>query len=373
MMRRLAVVMLLLVPGGVWAQGSLGNQGFGYPMGGLSSAAASLAGANAEVDPNSSINPAAVTRTNRFSVMLRFEPEFRETTVGAVSSNSSVMRFPTFQATGGMGRWVGAAGVSTMLDRTWRNQFVDTISIGGDPTESQLQIGSEGAMSDARVAVGYVVNPRLQLGVAFHALTGENRTLFLRRFDPTSGVSAISQSNSFGFTGTAYSLGVVAEPVSDLLVAASARFGREMSVELFGNELNTAKVPSRFGLGLTYFGIAGLSVYGRVDQTNWTDMEGLARDSIGITDAIELSTGVEALGPKLFGTNTALRAGFRSRTLPFGVGGNTVNESGYAFGIGLPLSRGRGQIDIGAQRLTRTVPGAEEQAWHLSLGFGIRP
>lgn len=373
MMRRLASVMLLLLPAALSAQGSLGNQGFGYPLGGLSGAAAALAGANGEVDPNSSINPAAITRTNRFSVMLRFEPEFRETTVGAATSASTVMRFPAFQVTGGFGRWVGSVGVSTMLDRSWRNQYVDTLVVGGDPVESQLQIGSEGAMSDARVAVGYVVSPRLQVGAALHALTGENRTLFLRRFLPTSGISAVTQNNSFGFTGTAVSVGVVAEPVSDLLLAASARLGRDMSLELIGDELSTAKVPTRFGLGLTYFGIGGLSVYGRVDQTKWTDMEGLGSDSLSVSDALEMSAGLEALGPKLFGTNMALRAGFRSRTLPFGVNGNDVDESGYAFGVGLPLARGRGQIDIGAQRMTRSTPGAEEQAWHLSLGFGIRP
>lgn len=373
MMRRLATVLLTLLPAVLSAQGSLGNQGFGYPLGGLSGAAAALAGSNGEIDPNSTINPAAITRSTRFSVMLRFEPEFRETTIGASSVPSTVMRFPAFQVTGGLGRWVGSAGVSTMLDRSWRNQYVDTISIGGEPTVSQLQIGSEGAMSDARVAVGYVVNPRLQVGVALHALTGENRTLFLRRFTPASGVSAVTQNNSFGFTGTAVSVGVVAEPLSNFLLAASARLGRDMSLELLGDELSSAKVPSRFGLGLTYFGIGGLSVYGRVDQTNWTDMEGLGSDSLSIADATELSAGLDAVGPRLFGTNTSLRVGIRSRTLPFGVGGNTVDESGYAFGIGLPLARGRAQIDIGAQRMTRSIPGADEQAWHLSLGFGIRP
>lgn len=373
-MRRLALVLALTLPSALSAQGSLSNQGFGYPLGGLSGAAAALAGANAEVDPNSAVNPAAITRTTRYVVMLRYEPEFRETTVGtAASAKSTVMRFPAFQATGGFGRWVGAVGVSTMLDRSWRNQYVDTISIGGEPTESQLQIGSEGAMSDARVAVGYVVNPRLQLGLSLHALTGENRTLFLRRFTPASGVSAVTQNNSFGFTGTAVSLGVVAEPVSNLLLAASARFGREMKLELLGDELSNANVPARYGLGVTYFGIAGLSVYGRVDQTKWTDMEGLGSDSLSISDATELSAGMEALGPRLFGTNTALRVGLRSRTLPFGVNGDAVDESGYAFGIGLPLARGRAQIDIGAQRMTRNIPGAEEKAWHLSFGFGIRP
>lgn len=373
-MRLLTTALCLMLPAALAAQGSLGNQGFGYPMGALSGAASALAGASGEVDPNSAINPAAITRSNRYSVMLRFEPEFRETTIGGgASSNSTVMRFPAFMASGSFGRWVGTVGVSTMLDRSWRNQYVDTITVGGAPTESQLQIGSEGAMSDARVAVGYVVSPSLQVGAAIHAVTGENRTLFLRRFPPESGISAVTQNNAFGFTGSAYSVGVVSAPTSDLLLAASVRVGSAMSLELFGDEVSTAVVPTRFGLGVSYFGIGGLTLYGRADQTKWTDMDGLGSDSVFITDATELSFGAEALGPKIFGVNSALRAGFRTRTLPFGVNGSAVDESGYAFGFGLPLARGRGQIDIGAQRMTRNIPGAEEKSWHLSLGLGIRP
>lgn len=372
-MRVLRAVTLLALPATLVAQGSVSNQGFGYPLGGLSGAAAAMGGANAEVDPNSSINPAAVTRSNRFSVMLRFEPEFRETSIGTGSAKSTVMRFPAFQATGAYGRFVGSIGVSTMLDRSWRNQYADSLLIGGEPVGSILQIGSEGAMSDARAAVGYVVNPQLQIGVAMHALTGENRTVFLRQFDPASGVSAISQNNSFGFTGTAYSLGVVAEPVKDLLLAGSVRLGQEMKLELLGAEQGRATVPSRFGLGATYFGISGLAVFARIDQTKWSDLEGLGSDSLSIFDASEYSLGAEALGPKMFGANTALRAGFRSRTLPFGVNGNQVDENGFTFGVGLPLARGRAQIDIGAQRMMRHVSGIDENAWHLSLGLGIRP
>lgn len=365
--------MLCAVPATLAAQGSVSNQGFGYPLGGLSGAAAALGGANGEIDPNSAINPAALARGNRFSVMLRFEPEVRETRVGAGSANATVMRFPAFQATGAFGRFVGSIGVTTMLDRSWRNQYTDSLIIGGEPVESILQTGSEGAMSDARAAVAYVANPRLQFGLAMHALTGENRTLFLRQFDPASGVSSISQSNSFGFTGTAYSLGVVGEPIKDLIVSASARFGQDMKLELQGTQLGAATVPSRAGLGVTYFGISGLALFGRVDQTKWSDLEGLGSDSISIFDGTEFALGAEALGPRVLGASSAIRAGFRSRTLPFGVNGSSVLERGFAFGVGLPVSRGRGQLDLGAQRLRRSVSGIEENAWLISLGFGIRP
>lgn len=373
-MRRLVIgSALALLPAVAGAQGSISAQGYGYPTGGLSGAAAAMAGANAEIDPNSSVNPAAITRSNRLSVMLRLEPEFRNTTAGAASANATVLRFPAFQATGAFGRWVGAVGVSTLLDRTWRNQYADTLLIGGDPVASLVQVGSEGAMSDARAAIGYVVNPRLQLGAAIHALVGESRTVFTRSFDPASGVSTISQNSSFGFTGTALSLGAVAEVMPDLVLSGSARFGQSMSVELLGTKLAQAEVPTRFGLGVTYFGIRGVSLFGRVDRTKWSDMRGLVSDSTAVFDATELSAGVEALGPRLFGSNTALRAGLRQRSLPFGVSGEEVSERGFALGVALPLARGRAQIDVGAQRMFRSINSADEDAWLLSLGFGIRP
>ncbi|HRN54729.1 MAG TPA: hypothetical protein PK788_14635, partial [Gemmatimonadaceae bacterium] len=167
-----ALVALALAAPLAQAQGSLGSQGLGYPVGGLSGAATALGGANAELDPNSPLNPAAVTRSNRLAIQVRFEPELRETNVGAQSAYAKVLRFPGVSATGAFGKFVGAVGISPMLDRTWRNQITDTILVTGIPTESQLQVSSEGAMNDARVALGYIVSPKLQLGVALHAVTG---------------------------------------------------------------------------------------------------------------------------------------------------------------------------------------------------------
>lgn len=368
-----AALALLVSAGALAAQGTISSQGFGYPVGGLSGAASAMAGANAELDPNSAVNPAAITRTNRFSLMLRLEPESKSTIAGGNEATARIFRFPGFQATGAFGRFVGAIGVSAMLDRTWRNQVDDTLIVSGIPVPSRLQVGSEGAMGDARVALGFIVNPRLQVGASLHAITGENRTVFTRRFDDTTGVQSIGQVNSFGYNGMAYSVGVVAEPLTDFIVAASARFGQELTVELERNELSQATVPGRYGLGLTYFGIPGLSLHGRVDHVRWSDMEGLGTNSVSTFDGTEFSFGAEALGPRMLGANSAIRAGLRSRTLPFGANGNEVKESGFAFGFGIPVSRGRGQMDIGAQRLRRTTSGARENAWLISIGFGIRP
>lgn len=370
-----ALVALALVSAGrvASAQGSLGGQGLGYPVGGLSGAASALAGASAELDPNSPLNPAALTRSNRLVIHLRFEPEMRETTIGSQRAYSNVLRYPGFTASGGFGRFVGSVGISPMLDRTWRNQTQDTILVTGIPVPSLLQVSSEGAMNDARIGLGYVVSPKFQVGAAIHAVTGENRTYFARSFADTSGVQSISQTNSFGYTGGAFSLGAVAEVLPDFVVSASAKFGGDLRMELEGDELSKGKVPSRYGVGFAYFGIRGITAHLRAEQVQWSELEDVSASASAVFDATEISAGIEALGPRVFGGNSAIRAGMRSRTLPFGVNGEKVDERGFAFGIGLPMARGRSQVDIGAQRLFRTAPGAKENSWLLTLGFGIRP
>ena len=370
---RVVLAVTALAASGLGAQGSISNQGLGYPLGGLSGAAAAMSGASAELDPNSQVNPAAITRSNRFSIAVRFEPERKTATIGGERVGSNLVRFPSIHASGSFGRFVGTLGVSAMLDRTWRNTISDSLQVGGDWMPSTLQVHSEGAMGDARAAIGYVVSPRLQVGAALHAIVGENRTLFFRSFDDTSGVQSIAQQNSFGFGGSAVSFGVVAEPLTDLILAASARLGQEMFVELLGDELASATVPNRFGLGVAYHGIGGVALHARIDRTNWSDLQTLVSDSIPVFDATEVALGVEALGPRLFGTSTALRAGVRGRTLPFGVTGREVKERGFSFGVALPLARGRTLIDLGAQRMERTTPGFKENAWLISLGIGIRP
>lgn len=363
----------IAIAGTLGAQGSLGAQGLGYPVGGLSGAAASLAGASAELDANSAVNPAAVTRTTRFSIMFRFEPEMRETKVGDQRAYANVVRFPGFQFTGAYGRFVGAVGLTPLLDRSWSNSVTDTLIVSGLPLQSQLKTSSEGSMNDARLAIGYIVSPRLQFGAAVHAITGENRTSFSRTFADTSAVQGVSQENAYGFSGSAVSFGVVAEVVRNLVVSASAKIGGEVAMDRQGDEVATADVPSRAGIGVAYFGIRGVSAHLRVDRARWSDLDGLSASASGLFDATEIAAGVEALGPSVRGTNALLRAGYRTRTLPYAVNGDRVDERGLAFGVGFPLARGRTQIDLGAQRLTRSAPGASENSWLFTVGLGIRP
>ena len=70
-----------------------------------------------------------------------------------------------------------------------------------------------------------------------------------------------------------------------------------------------------------------------------------------------------------------LRAGYRWRTLPFGLSTSPVDEKTLSFGAGFIVGRGgRGAIDIATLRANRTAGSdLSETAWTLSVGITVRP
>ncbi len=361
----------------VHAQGSIGGQGYGYPTGQLSSAALGIGGAIAEHDAASPLNPAAIGSTLRYSLYMQFEPEFRRTSGPSGDARSSIIRFPNFMATGSIRRVTLAVSFSTLLDRTWSNTYSDSQNVGGEMFPSTLNASSAGAMNDTRFAAAYTVNANLQLGVGLHAISGENRLGFGRTFPESTGIGGVQQSTVLNFSGRAMSAGAVFQPVRGLVLGASARFGGPVNAERDGSPLAEATVPSRYGVGVTWFGIPNTTLAARYDRTTWSDLQGLGSAQMSTFDASELGLGVDVSGPRVGGAASVVRMGFRARTLPFGVDGEQVKERAFSGGVSVPVSRGRGQIDLTLQRAARSAGGSaggvNERGWFLALGLGIRP
>lgn len=362
-----------LLPAQLAAQGSVGAQGFGYPIGPLSAGALGSASAGAELDPNSPLNPAAITNPTRYSLTLQLEPEYRRTSVGDSRATAGVVRFPAFQATGSFRRFVVAAGVSSFLDRAFQSTYTDSVLIAGVHEEVQVISSAKGGISDVRGAIGYVAHRRLQVGLSVHGVSGQQQLSLTHLFPDSSGIGTLSDTSRLKYVGAAVTLGIVAEPLDKVQVGLSYRSGGEMTLEDGGTRLGAAQVPDRLGVGIAITALPGVAFLARLDQIRWTDLEGLGTDQLSVFDATDLSVGADFLGPRVFGANSALRAGYRTRTLPFGVGSSEVRERIATAGVGLPVAEGRGQIDLALQRATREGGGANERAWVLTLGFGIRP
>ncbi len=373
-MRTLVLLTLLAAaPTGLAAQGALAVQGFGYPTGQLGAGALAAGGGPAEIDPSSALNPATVGILARFAIYMQYEPEFRTTRLGSASDRSTSVRFPAFMVTGSIGRFTGGLAATTLLDRTWNNVYSDSQNVGGEWIPSTITAGSNGAITDVRAAGSWWFTPRVLVGAGVHALTGENRIRFGRSFPDSTGVGDVAQVSTISYGGRAVSVGAVLFPRDGIVIGASARFGGAMDARQDDLELGEATVPSRFGVTVAYTGIPNTTFSARYDRTNWSSMRDLGTAQLSVFDATEVGLGVEVLGPRIGGSASYARLGFRDRGLPFGLGDEQVGERALSGGFSLPLARGRGQIDLGLQRATRSAAGATEKAWNLSIGVGIRP
>ena len=375
MMRRAwtFAALIAVLPGALAAQGALSVQGFGYPTGQLSSSALALGGASAELDPASALNPASIGANGRYSVYMQFEPEYRRTTLGGGAASSGTMRFPAFMISGGNSRFTGGLSATTLLDRTWRNVYSDSQMVGGDLVPSTITAASNGAITDARLGGAYWLNTKLQVGLGLHALVGENRLRFGRTFDEGSGIAGVSQLSTISYSGRAVSVGAIWLPSPGFVLGASVRKGGQMEARNDDSPLSKADAPDRFGVTLAWTAIPNTTFAARFDHVAWSAMDGLGTAQLDTYDANDLGLGVEVVGPRIGGAPSFARLGLRSRTLPFGVAGDKVAERSFSGGIGIPLARGRGSVDLTLQRAARSVGGADEKSWFVSLGLGIRP
>jgi hypothetical protein len=370
-MRQLLLALYVSAP--VAAQGVVSVQGFGYPPGQLSAGALGIGGAAAEADAASGLNPAALGTVSRFAIYAHYQPEFRKTTAGGTTASSRAVRFPGFTVTGGRGRFTTSLSFSTLLDRTWANTYSDSQVVGGETVPSTLRASSDGAINDTRFGLSYVINQGFQVGIALHALSGENRILFGRIFPESLGIGSVSQFSTMSYSGRTYSAGMLYQPNPKFVIGTSARFGGEIAVDQSDEPLASSDVPARLGVGVSYLGIPNTVIAARIDRTWWSDLDPLGTAATTTFDATEFALGAESVGPRINGVFSTLRLGYRNRTLPFGLDGDRVSERAFTGGVGVPLSRGRTQVDLTAQRAARSGGGASEKAWILSLGLGIRP
>ena len=368
------LLALAVLPFALTAQGTLSGQGYGYPTGQLGATAAGTGGASAEIDPGTPLNPAVLSAGSRYSIFMQVEPESRRTTLADGRASTRIVRFPVFSASGALGRVVVGASFSTFLDRTFSNTYADSQVVAGVTLPSTLTAASNGAITDARFAVAYQVRPRIHLGAALHSFVGENRLTFGRTFPDSSGIGGVQQSSVMNYGGRALSVGVIVVPVDGLLIGLSARSSGPLVARQDELKVAEADVPTRVGIGASWIGIPNTTLSARFERTRWSRMDALGTAAMTTFDASDLGVGVEVVGPKVAGLPSILRLGLRDRTLPFGVGTAQVAERAISGGMGIPVSRGRGQIELSAQRADRTAAGgASERGWIVSIGLGIRP
>ncbi|MFN2400736.1 MAG: hypothetical protein ABR543_19185 [Gemmatimonadaceae bacterium] len=374
-----ASLLLLAARGHILAQGALATQGFGYAPGQLSARAAATGGALAEFDPTSSVNPGAVGAwSGRSGIFFQYSPEFRRTRTAGGDDKATIARFPLVGGILRIGeRWTAAASASTFLDRSWETTFTGTDTLGGDVAPFTASTRSVGAINDFRIAAAWAPFARLRLGLAGHVFAGENRRQEDRLYSDSSVFAPFRSRSSVSFSGRAVSVGVEVQPSPDFALAASARAGGTIKAFSGDTTLTEAEIPARIGFGAAYSGVAGTVLGVSAERTRWTSLESLAESNITAHDAWDIGVGAETKGPQLAGATIPVRAGYRWRTLPFGIGANEISEKIIAGGLGVQFARNRATADLTVERASRTGStgsgSASEKAWTLSVGFTVRP
>ncbi len=371
-MRR-TVFVFSLFAGAAGAQGNLSTQGYGFPTGQFSARAAGTGGAVAEIDPWSPLNPSTIGVFSSKVLFFQIEPEYRTVQNGAAKDRTTTSRYPVLFGAAPVGsRWVVSIGASTLLDRTASTVVQSTKLVGTDSVQATTTFTVDGAMNDVRLATAFTPASWIRLGVGAHAITGRSFVSVGDVYGDTTAFSNFTVRRTLSYGGAAASAGV--QLISrNFVAAASARTGGTLTVSESDTLLSSGRVPTRFGLSVAYTGIANSAIAFRTSREGWSSLNKLG-PGVSASDAWDTSVGADVAGLKLIGQDVAVRAGARTRTLPFAAAGKTVTENSFSGGLGTMFAGGRLITDVGLTRASRDAGlAANERAWILSLGIGVRP
>lgn len=371
--RRAAIIAC--VPAIASAQSNLSSQGFGFPTGQLSSRAYGTGGAIGEIDPLSPINPASLSLLPTRTLFFQLEPEYRTVSGQTGTDHTTTARYPNvFGAIPVGSSWIFSLGASTLLDRTSSTSFKTSQALSS--TESvamNTKYAVDGAMTDVRLATAWTPASWLRVGVGAHGITGHNLVTITQSFDDSLQFAAFTTSRVLGFGGTALSAGVQLVSKSWVL-AGSGRYGGPLNLHAEDTLLTAARVPNRYGVSLSYLGIANSSIAVRTSHDNWSSLGTLGTSQLHPVDAWDSSVGADMAGPRVGDHLMFLRGGFRVRTLPFQAAGQNVSEKSITGGLGTAFAANRVVADFAVIHASRSANlSASEHAWTFSVGIAVRP
>jgi hypothetical protein len=374
-MRKLFVaIALAVISSRGEAQGALSLQGLGYPTGGLSARAEGTGGGVADFDALSLVNPASLAGVGSAALFLQYSPEFRRVTAGSNTATTTTARFPVVAGVLPMGpQWTLGLSSSTFLDRSSETSLVRQQVVGAstDTVNVTERIRVLGAINDVRLGLAWAASPVFRIGVGAHVFAGSNRIAFAQLFPDSTRYISTAQTGRISFAGVAASLGIEYHPSRSIGFALSGRKGGDLRAQSGDTAIGSGRLPDHYSASVIYEGITGASISARVAHDAWSSLSPLSSANTRAFDGWDAGVGVEATGPRIIQRLVTLRAGARSRTLPFGFNGEKVSETSFMAGLGVPLTRERASFDFAIQRASRKA-GVDVKERGLILSFGLR-
>lgn len=380
-MRPTIIVLLLAgIAPAVSAQSSVfGSRGLGLPSRGVSAHGWGLGGSNALFDPESSQNPAALARLLTVTASFEVVPEWRKVETPAGDKSTRLTQFPLFMVGGPLRSTLLGLGIS-MGSYTSRDfQLVTTHSedIRGVPVDVTDTLTSRGGMNDIRLAASYLLGPKLDVGAAFHVITGVNRLNQARVFSDTSFLPARQQSE-ISYGGVGFSLGAVFRPSGSLALAATVRSDGKATVDRDSSRAYSVDLPFTFGAGVQLRPSQRFLASAQATYKTWSGANSdlLSQGGAGAKNTVELAGGFEYTSDPRRPWRRPLRIGARYTQLPFLLtnDGDQPTEYGFSIGTGARFAGQRGGVDLALEHNWRKLGSAyKESGWMLVFGISIRP
>ncbi len=369
------------LPASARAQDSVfGIRGLGFLDQCLAARSAAMGGGNAVFDGESPVNPAAIgvwVSSVGWATGSSSDRSFDPGT-GPVSLRST--RFPLFGLAAQVNpRWVVAVTASDYLDRNWKIAQADTVT----PRDTALVVNdvtrSEGGISDLRLAVAYR-RPGVALGLGLHVLAGSATTNVLRKFtsDSTAYLPFTVQSST-SYSGVGVSLGVVAAPVSTVVLGASLRVSGRLRAEAPDTTVDVP-MPVEMNAGVSVQPVGGLALAATLGYASWSRASSalVAAGQQGARDAWSFGAGADASLLRIGGGSVPVRVGYRWRQLPFPIPVSAgvleqLSERAASLGFGFSAAGGRATVDATFEWGSRTAGGLKETFATTLLGLTVRP
>jgi len=336
--------------------------GLGTPGRWESARARMTAGAFAPFDPTSMVSDAALADIGALTASVVEGATYREVEAGGTQTWLRSTRYPQFSVGGPVShRLVVGGGYSTYLDMSYDVTTRDSTVLRGVTQPYTDAIASDGGVTDLRLAAGYRVGSRLALGLGFHVLTGSTRMSAMRRFDDTTAYLTVDQTSLVRYSGLGVSGGALLSVTPALSLAAFARSDGPLSAYVADTLVRRSNLPITAGGAVRWLLGAKARLAGSVTWRSWS------RTGPNAFDTVNWSAGLE------LGETRPLRLGVRGGQLPFGAGPSAPTEWGAVLGTGRVVAGGRGLVDLGLERLSRSSGAVQEVAWTLIVGLTVRP
>jgi hypothetical protein len=367
-----------MTPGVALAQASqFGVRGLGFPGRGLATRAAASGGAFGLFDPESSLNPAALTSIPTLTAVFAINQGFRHQENPAGTASTRDTRFPQLMVVGPVRQSTAALGFSysNYTDRDFTIATVDTIDLRGVPVGVTDSFSSRGGLSDLRLAAAYRIRNRWTVGAGFHVITGSNRLESRRAFDNPDYLSS-RQRAEVSYAGIGVSAGAIRQFGPRFGVAAMARWDGHLNVDRDSARVATIDLPYTFGLGIHWQPSLKLDLAAHTMVRTWSaaNSDLLQQGGTGAENTFEVAAGAEYTPDPKRPLRRPIRVGGHYGRLPFPlVPGQQGHEFGVSAGSGMRFAQGRGGIDVTLEHIWRSEGVYSERAFVLSVGMSVRP